>query len=248
MAIETFNRVEEKYMITINQYNKICKVINEYMEADSYNLDDKSYVISNIYYDTPDNNLIRTSLEKPKYKEKIRLRAYGMPNENGKVFLEIKKKYYGIVNKRRTTLGLKEAYKFIDDRIMPDKREYINSQVLNELDYALKLYNVVPKVYIAYDRRAFFGKDDSNFRVTFDANIRTRRYNVKLEAGDYGERLLPDGVMIMEVKYSERMPLWLVGVLNENKIYKTSFSKYGTEYIKSLEKEFGIGREEMKYA
>lgn len=248
MAIETFNRVEEKYIINASQYNKIRSVIDMYMISDSYNVDDKCYVISNIYYDTIDNNLIRTSLEKPKYKEKIRLRGYGVPSENSKVFLELKKKYYGVVNKRRTVLALKEAYRFVDKNIYPTVKEYMNTQVLNELDYAIKQYNIVPKVYIAYDRRAFFGASDKNFRITFDTNIRTRRDNLRLEYGDYGNRLLPEGTMVMEVKYSERMPLWLLAVLNENGINKTSFSKYGTEYLKYLENNLNGNMEEKKYA
>jgi len=246
MAIEVFNRYEDKFLLNTREYILIQKEIKKYMEIDEYNKEDEFYTISNIYYDTEDDYLIRTSLEKPKYKEKIRLRAYGVPEKNGKAYLEIKKKVNGLVNKRRSTLMLNEAYRFLKTGKMPEIKSYMNKQVLNELQYAIKLYNVVPKLYLAYDRKAFFGKENSNLRLTIDTNIRTRRYDLKLEKGDYGENLLPLGQWLMEVKTDGGIPVWLSKFLSENNIYKTSFSKYGTEYNKMLQAKLGITREEEK--
>ena len=113
MAIEVFNRYEHKYMLDREMYRQIVKIIEQHMEIDSHNENHKPYTIANIYYDTPDNYLIRTSLSKPEYKEKLRLRAYGIPSQESKVFLEIMKKFRGVVNKRRTKLKLAEAYNFI---------------------------------------------------------------------------------------------------------------------------------------
>ena len=234
MAIEVFNRYETKFLLERKSYNKIIDVIDDYMIADKYSKNNGYYTISNIYYDTYDNNLIRRSIEKPEYKEKIRLRAYGVPKKNDMCYLEIKKKFNGIVNKRRTSILAGEAYEFIKTGKIPKLKSYMNKQVLNELEYAINMYNVVPKVYIAYDRKAYFSEKDEGLRITFDENIRTRRYDLKLEAGDYGELLQRQGNVLLEVKSGESIPLWLSGLLNEYEIYKTSFSKYGREYNNML--------------
>jgi len=234
MAIEVFNRCECKFLLNDIQFHNIENQLKDYMELDKYNKNNEFYTISNIYYDTDDNQLIRNSLSKPKYKEKLRLRAYGVPEPDQKVFLEIKKKVCGLVNKRRTTLRLMEAYDFVNTGIQPELKSYMNKQVLNEIGYILKIYELKPKLYLAYDREAMFCKDNHNLRITFDKNIRTRRHDLKLEMGDYGENLLNEGQWLMEIKTENSIPLWLTKLLSDNKVFKTSFSKYGTEYKEML--------------
>jgi hypothetical protein len=235
MAIEVFSRYEKKYLLTEETYHWLLERIGEYMEPDKFNRDGKLYNIANIYYDTPSDALIRASIEKPVYKEKLRLRSYGVPAMNDKVFLEIKKKYKGLVNKRRTTLKLYEAYDLIQHGIDPGDQPYINRQVLEEIKYFLKVYKLSPKVYLTYDRQAFFSKTDRDFRITFDTNIRTRREQVGLELGNQGELLIDNAFWLMEVKSSEAVPLWFTRLLTEKEIYATSFSKYGTEYKKTIQ-------------
>jgi hypothetical protein len=234
MSIEVFNRYETKFLMTEAQYTALSDIISEYMNPDMYNIGKEFYTICNIYYDTPDNSLIRTSLAKPVYKEKLRMRSYGVPEKGSSVFLEIKKKYNGIVNKRRCSLKINEVNALVGSHIYPQENEGVNKQVLNELYYFTNAYNVSPKVYIAYDRKAYFGKEDSDLRITFDTNIRTRRYDLALEKGDYGTPLLDEGTWLMEVKCSGAMPLWLTSALSALGIYKTSFSKYGEEYRQLL--------------
>lgn len=242
MAKEVFSRKEEKYIVTKEIYEKIIKAAGSRIVADEYSKNNSFYQICNIYYDTKDNNLIRTSLQKPKYKEKIRLRSYGTPNKNTKVYLEIKKKYKGCVNKRRTTFMLSEAYKFTTSGEIPEIKDYMNPQIMKELSYAIKTYQISPKVYLAYQRRAFFGSDNPEFRLTFDKNIITRREDIALEYGVFGERIIDANEMIMEVKYNERMPLWFIQILRDYSLEKASFSKYGTEYINHIKS----GYKEMK--
>ncbi|WP_315111207.1 polyphosphate polymerase domain-containing protein [Clostridium intestinale] len=230
MAIEVFNRYENKFQMNKELYMDFKRELLKRMEMDEFNQNDEFYKIANLYYDTKDDLLIRRSLDKPKYKEKVRLRSYGVPEENDKVYLEVKKKFKGIVNKRRTTLKLDEAYEFLDTGIKPEYKEYMNKQVLKELSYILKLYDLEPKVYIAYDRIAYFEKENREFRVTFDTNIRTRRYDLKLEYGDYGNNLVEDDLWLMEVKAENTVPLWFSKLLSEYKLYSSSFSKYGNEY------------------
>lgn len=230
MAIEVFNRYEIKYLMNYETCQKVQQQLVEYMELDEYNKHHPFYTICNIYYDTEDNHLIRHSISKPKYKEKLRLRGYGVPKLEDKVYLEIKKKVNGLVNKRRTKLVLSEAYEFAETGIKPKLKEYMNRQVLNELDYLIDFYKPVPKLYLAYDRKAFFGINNRDLRITFDTNIRSRREDLRLESGDHGNYLLPEGIWLMEVKAEKTIPMWLSRMLSKHKLYKTSFSKYGTEY------------------
>lgn len=191
MAIEVFNRCEKKYLLTKEQYEALTERISEYMVPDLYNRDKEFYQICNIYYDTIDDRLIRASIEKPVYKEKLRVRSYGTPDINDSVFVEIKKKYNGIVNKRRTSMPLIEAYDYLNRHIYHDMDNvHLNKQVFREIDYFTNYYKLVPKVYLSYDRRAYFEKNDGDFRVTFDKNITTRRYEVGLENGSYGSRFV----------------------------------------------------------
>lgn len=248
MAIEVFNRYEIKFLLNKNQLEKLKKEISKHMYLDEYNKNKEFYTISNIYYDTNDDYLIRNSLSKPLYKEKVRLRAYGVPKSDEKVYLEIKKKYNSIVNKRRTSILLDDAKSFIETGIKPKLKPFMNEQVLSELEYTIGLYNLMPKAYIAYDRRAYFGIADPDFRLTIDTNIRTRRYDLKLENGDYGELLLPRGQYLMELKTAGGIPEWIAGFLSENNIFKTSFSKYGTEYTKFINTILNDYQEEKRYA
>ena len=238
MAIEVFNRYEKKYLITRQQYDSIIAAMKNHMVLDRYNENGESYKICNIYYDTWDDRLISASIEKPVYKEKLRVRSYGVPGLNESVFVEIKKKYNGVVNKRRTSMKLEDAYGYMDgkiimDSIMDDYLE-INRQVLREIDFFKNHYKIVPKVYISYDRIAYFEKDDGDFRVTFDTNITTRRKDVRLEDGSFGEQLLPTDTYLMEIKVSGAVPMWFTKIISGLNIYPASFSKYGTEYKKYM--------------
>lgn len=237
MPIEVFNRYEHKYLMDRATYEKVLDVMDRHMTLDKHNKDHKPYTIANVYYDTPDDYLIRKSLSKPVYKEKLRIRSYGVPNADTKVFLEIKKKYNGIVNKRRSVLKLSEAYSLIKTGKIPEVKDYMNSQVLNEIVYFLSHYELSPKVYLAYDRVAYFEQGNPDLRISFDINIRSRRYNVALEKGDFGEILLDRNTYLMEIKTSRAKPLWLTNMLTELNIKRQSFSKYGTEFKNTVNSE-----------
>ncbi|MDR1800868.1 MAG: polyphosphate polymerase domain-containing protein [Lachnospiraceae bacterium] len=232
MAIEVFKRYENKYMLNELLYYRILAEVSKRMNPDPFNENGKPYQICNIYYDTEDSSFIRHSLEKPVYKEKLRLRSYGTPDSESTVYLGIKKKYKGIVGKRRTALKLSEAYDFLTKKVIenPDP-ERMNLQVIKEIEYILQTNKMVPKMNISYLRMAFFDKDLPDFRVSFDSQILARDYNLKLEEGPYGTPLIPSNFRLMEVKASLSAPLWFVRLLSDNKIYPTGFSKYGTAYM-----------------
>ncbi len=221
-TISTFKRYELKYIITEEQKEALLKLFEEHMMPDEYG----KYTIFNLYFDTPDYLLIRRSIEKPVYKEKLRARSYGQTQHDENIFLELKKKYKHVVYKRRITLDEETMMGyFLDQEALPD------TQIGKEIDYFKSLYNqIAPRVFIAYDRMAFFGKERDDLRITFDEDIMWRNENLSLCSKKYGERILEDGEVLMEIKVVGGMPLWLSHFLAEQKIYKTSFSKYGRAY------------------
>lgn len=222
MTQEVFKRYEMKYMITTKQYNELIGQMITKVNACRYG----KHTISNIYFDTPSYSLIRTSLARPVYKEKIRLRSYGVPAEDDAVFIELKKKYDGVVCKRRVPMTLRNARKYLYDRIRPETA----GQILREIDYAMSFYEPKPMVYLAYERIAFCGTEDPEFRVTFDMNIRAREFNLDLSKGSYGIPLLEKERMLMEIKIPAAMPVWMSRMLSELAIYPVSYSKYGVYY------------------
>ncbi len=243
MAIEVFNRCEKKYLLNQEQYETMLDKISNYMVMDTYNKQGQFYKISNIYYDTVNNDIIRTCIDKPVYKEKLRIRSYGVPSVEDYVFVEIKKKYDGIVYKRRTQMQLKDAYRYLSGTVsasyIAQNNCKINNQLLGEIDYYKNFYKVVPKVYLSYDRLAYFEKKDGDFRITFDTNIMTRREDIRLEYGSFGQLLLSENMYLMEIKINRAVPLWFAQIMSSLNIYPISFSKYGTEYKKYIIKNHG---------
>ena len=234
-----FKRKEMKYLLTAKQYQMMMREVGEWIVSDDFPVS----AISNLYYDTPDYRLIRTSLQKPKYKEKLRLRCYKVPNADTQAFLEIKKKAMGIVYKRRESLPYRRAVEFLAGRGPGG-----DSQIFRELSWMLKSYqNLAPAMFLSYDRLSFKGKEDPTVRLTFDRNILWRTAALDLSAGTWGEPLLQPGQWLMEIKIAGAMPLWLAGTLAKCKIYPISFSKYGKAYETMIWRERN-GKEEVKYA
>ena len=262
----TFKRYEIKYMLTRRQEEQIKQVMAPYMKEDEHGRS----TICSLYLDTPDYLLIRRSMDHPVYKEKLRLRSYGVAKENTTVFLELKKKYDSVVYKRRISLPLAEAEQFLAEetveqkgrlfQISPDSQQSQwseihrqqsivsetarktdqsentgiagnNPQIRKEIRYCMQTYqDLHPAVLLTYERDAFYGKNDHEFRVTFDHNILWRDTDLTLSAGIYGTPVLKEDQILMEVKTSGAMPLWMAHYLTENHLYRTSFSKYATAY------------------
>ena len=224
MAFQTvFKRYELKYMLTLEQKGKVLAAMEPYMKLDKYG----RTTIRNIYYDTDTYLLIRRSIEKPAYKEKLRIRSYSKAEPDSTVFVELKKKYKNVVYKRRISLPEEEAMDWVSGEHHCNKETQISAEVDYFLDYYKTLH---PAVFLSYEREAFYAKDGSDFRVTFDDTILCRQEDLSLESEVYGTPLLPKDKVLMEIKCSGGIPLWMTHVLSEEHIYKTSFSKYGTAY------------------
>lgn len=228
MADQTvFKRYEMKYMMTTQQKRKVLEAMFPYMKLDNYG----HTTIRNVYFDTDNYRLVRRSIEKPVYKEKLRIRSYDQAKPQDKVFIELKKKYDDVVYKRREVLTQLETLEWLVRRTPFPKA----TQIGNEIDYFFKFYQTLkPKVFLSYEREAFYSLDGSDFRVTFDENILARQEELSLSRDVWGERLIGENQVLMEIKTSGGIPLWMTKVLTQERIYKTSFSKYGTAYEKMI--------------
>lgn len=228
-TVLSFRRVEKKYMISVSQQEALLSCIGHRLTPDQYG---KNTVCS-LYLDTPTWYLIRGSIDAGAYKEKLRLRSYGTPEEDTQVFLEIKKKCKGVVSKRRVQLPLKQAMAYISGGDKPSQ-----GQIMEEIDYALRFYDhPKPAMLIACEREAYFGKEDLDLRVTFDTAIRCREKDLRMELGSEGTPLLMPDQVLMEIKTAGAMPLWLTEVLDDLSIFPGRFSKYGTAYQKIVKPE-----------
>ena len=224
MAFQTvFKRYELKYMLTHEEKEKILGAMSAYMELDGYG----RTTIRNIYFDTDDYRIIRRSIEKPAYKEKLRIRSYSQASADSTVFAELKKKYEKVVYKRRLALCESDAMAWIcRTRACP-----VDTQISREIDYFIGFYEKLkPAVFLSYEREAYYDRGGGDFRVTFDDNILCRQSDMSLCSPVYGEPILPEGKVLMELKCSGGIPLWMVEALSRERVYKTSFSKYGTAY------------------
>jgi SPX domain protein involved in polyphosphate accumulation len=236
-----FKRYEIKYLINETKFKLLRQRFQEELILDHYG----KATVCNIYYDTLDFLLVRSSLEKPVYKEKLRLRSYGTPAANDRVFIELKKKYQGIVYKRRIHAELTDAVNYLNGQ----KKALEPSQIKSEIDWFISFYkNLRPAMYIAYDRIALHGVENPELRVTFDHNIRYREEDLRLDSKNFGYPLLKEGICLMEVKISGAMPLWMSEILSELEIFPVSFSKYGRGYETLLERKKTLGKGDIKYA
>lgn len=227
MAINTFKRYENKYVLTREQYDIIMRRIHEQMRPDDFCRGGAMYQVNTIYYDTPGFDVIRRCMSFPGYKEKLRMRSYGTPkSDEDKVFVCIKKKLINEGNKRRAVMKLREAKEFLATGNRPKCTDYINEQVMNEIEYFNRNLELRPAVFISYDREAFFGKEDDSFRVTVDSNLLYRTTDLDLKKGAYGARLLDANKYLMEIKIPGAMPLWISHALSYAEAFPVGFSKY----------------------
>lgn len=227
---DVFKRYEKKYLLDGGTFRELFTRLQEYMKPDRYG----NTTVCNIYYDTPDHRLIRTSLEKPVYKEKLRLRSYGVPQKDAAVFVELKKKYKGVVYKRRIGMPLQEAERFLNCGESAGRK----TQIEKEIGWVLGYYpRLAPAMFLSYDRIAAICAENPNLRITFDSRILWREDALDLSAGAWGRQLLQPGQRIMEVKIPGSMPLWLARLLDEYQVYPASYSKYGNAYLASLEEK-----------
>ncbi len=226
-AINVMKRYEIKYILTKEQTEYLVQGLNGHMEVDQYG---KTSICS-LYYDTPNHRLIRESLDKPEFKEKCRLRSYGLAKPGKPVYLELKRKAFGIVYKRRIETSIDDVNKFFKDK----KDIFKEGQIEKEITYFRNFYDsLVPSCLIIYDRVAYY-EPDGDLRLTIDYNPRYRLDDLNLDTSIEGKSLLDEGSTILEIKVQEAIPIWLSSLLANGKIFRGSFSKYGEAYKKEIQ-------------
>lgn len=259
-ANNLFKRIEKKYLLSGEKYELLMAALADYIEPDEY----PHSTICSVYYDTPDFKLIRASIEKPLYREKLRVRSYGVPTRDSNVFVEVKKKYDGVVYKRRLKMELGELEDYLNERTEPihflekisnerepgsrkelagdprgdarrEKEAFSDNQIYHEINYFLDHYgNLQPMMFLSYERDAFFAKDDRDLRITFDSDITYRRDDLRLEDGVFGKKLIQPDQYLMEIKVLGAMPLWLSHILDRLEIRSSAFTKYGNAYKQEI--------------
>lgn len=230
MTVQTvFERSEKKFLLPKKQLTPLLQALRPSLLPDEYGL----HTICTLYYDTPDFLCGQRQLEKPFFREKLRLRSYGVPQNGSTVYLELKKKLDGITYKRRTPLTLGEAKAYMQCGQPPRRQD----QVFGEIDWALRQRKLQPKAVICYDRIALTGEKDAGLRVTFDQNARFRESQLDLAKGDWGSLLATPGTVLMEIKTPGALPVWLCHILSAQGLYTQSFSKYGNTYQSMLQQE-----------
>jgi len=236
-----FKRYEKKYLITHDQAQAIESTLAQYMELDKFG----TYWVQNLYFDTENWDVINTSMEKPFYKEKLRMRCYGVPEPESNVFLELKKKYDGVGYKRRVAFPLESLY----GRNLADVLTEVgdNTQIARELSYYLQTTPVTEKMQLTYRRTAYADQLGLGLRITFDTDIRYRLDYLDFANPNEGHEIVPDHIL-MEVKTTNNFPLWLAHVFSENNIFRTSFSKYGTCFTDYQQRKLRKGVESLARA
>ena len=225
-----FERHEVKFLLTEQQRSTLEHCIQLRMRPDEHG----ESTICNVYYDTPNYRLIRRSLDGGVYKEKLRMRSYGVAYGDDSVFLELKKKYNDVVYKRRISLPLDQAEAFMSRKLLFQHDCQIGREIRTFTEY---YGDLVPAMHLSYDRSAWYGEDDPDLRLTLDRNIRWHTEDCSLSSLPYGRNILASGQSLLEIKTAAAIPLWLVSVLNRSAIRKTSFSKYGRAYLDMLQND-----------
>jgi len=217
-----FRRQEIKFILDTAKLQPLYDIVAEKIPRDTYG----QYLVQSIYFDTNNWDIIRSSIEKPVYKEKLRLRCYGVPGQDSTIFMELKKKFRGVVSKRRIAFPMQELIEKSAQELVAED----STQIGRELSYYLQNHAVQERVHISYEREAFAG--ENGLRLTLDTNIRFRTDILDYQNPGEGLEVLPAGLTVMEIKTLGGMPIWLAQTLSEHKIFPHSFSKYGAGYKK----------------
>jgi len=228
VALEIFQRKEQKYLITIEQYEGLLARFGDRMRSDKNGVNGR-YTVTSLYFDNKEKTIYFETKNKLQYRQKLRLRVYDDATEESTAFFEVKQKHKKIVNKRRLLAPLKEVYRYLEDP-NPDLADYetSNSQVLKEIDYFRKLYDLKPEMVVSYKRHALHGSDNADLRLTFDFDLRCRKNDLLLEHGPYGDNFIDPNLVVLEVKVEHSVPLWLTRILQELDCEQRSASKFCT--------------------
>lgn len=231
MTLDFFTRREQKYLITREQYERLIEEMSPYMRYDKLG-DEGRYTVTSLYFDNRDNDIYFETKNKLKFRQKLRLRIYNNTDIGGMSFLEVKQKHQNVVNKRRTAMPLLDAYRYINkpSRDLFSNYRASNLQIFKEIDHFRQLYQLEPEMVVSYDRHAFHCIEDADLRVTFDLNLRCRNHDLNIENGPFGKHFIAPNLVVLEVKVTHSIPLWLTRILQGLNCKQKSPSKYCTSF------------------
>lgn len=233
IAQEIFKRFELKYLLTQAEYRALRQEILPHMTYDTYGDPEGKYNIISLYYESADKVIYHETMNKLRFRQKLRLRVYDNVTLEDNSFIEIKQKFKNVVNKRRSILPLKDAYRLL---AQPYDEELIatanasNQQILREALHFKDLYDLNPATVVSYDRQAFSGirENEQDLRVTFDYNLMCRANDLAVENGPDGLHFVDQDLVILEVKVSNSVPFWLSRILSDFNFSRQGFSKFCT--------------------
>lgn len=233
MAQEIFKRYELKYWLTREEHAALREAIMPRMAYDTYGDPEGKYNIVSLYFESDDKKIYYETINRLRFRQKLRLRVYDQANLLSPSFIEIKQKFTNVVNKRRTLIPLGEAYDVLSkpyDEQLIETVDASNRQILREALHFRDLYNLKPATVVSYDRQAFSGieQGEEDLRVTFDYNLMCRDDDLAIENGPEGIHFTDYDFVILEVKVSNSVPFWLSRILSEFEFYRQGFSKFCT--------------------
>jgi hypothetical protein len=231
------NRYELKYFVPVTMIPVLAREMAAYTRPDPHDVDGKGYRVYSVYWDSPDFQFFWEKIEGYSHRRKLRFRVYG---DSPNAFIEIKQRFDRTLQKLRLAVPIAGAPRFFDD-----EREgrfddaMLASPVTREILEIKHRYNLMPRMAVSYRRRALFGEFSPDLRVTFDTRIQYSDAHLDLrEQFDTGKYVIDPRLTVMEVKFSDRVPTWLVKLIRRHELQITRMSKY----CSAVDKEYHGGQ------
>jgi SPX domain protein involved in polyphosphate accumulation len=226
--IKRFNRYELKYLVKIDQVERIISDLMSMTQPDQHG-GAEGYRVVSLYYDSPARDFFWAKIEGIKCRRKLRLRIY--PGEDIEAvthgMVEIKQRINRTVQKRRLKLPIAEAELLCAGTMERDDLDPDDRQVASEVQYMVQAMHLAPKCITAYRRRAFVGGlYDAGLRITFDIDVGCRVHGLKVSQNAYNHLFLSPDWSIMEVKVNDSVPDWVVSLLARHNCQLRRVSKY----------------------
>lgn len=230
------NRHECKFVVTEAVAAEVLRSVQPHVGPDPYAAaqPDHSYEIASLYLDDPFDTLYRETVEGRAERYKLRVRSYGddAKNEARTVFLEVKRRHNSIVRKLRCPVphdvleGLLHGANIMRDKVLsvlPDRHR----PALNDFLRLVAMRSAGPRCTVRYRRQAYVGIDDLDTRVTLDRHLSM----LPTETARVHHRnpcyiAVPTGGVILELKFTDRIPPWMAATIRKCELQRRSFSKY----------------------
>jgi SPX domain protein involved in polyphosphate accumulation len=228
-VIRSFNRFELKYILTLRQAEEMKRALRPYLLIDEHGNQSGEYLLTSLYYDSPDYRCYHEKVDGVLARRKLRIRYYGelpLYADDEQVMLEIKQRYNRVTQKRRAVLPLRVALNLCDERRMPECSAD-DEPFIEEVVSFLWQYNLQPTSVVRYLRQALVGSEyDIGLRVTFDSQLECQVQNLSMPMRGAVIPLFPADLVIMEIKVNERIPYWLTELVAAKNLQLARVSKY----------------------